>query len=61
MASGADTQRHTHIPTREPKQFQETRSVRPKAMRAWFKNFVENQLFIFASIIISPYAVYQLT
>ena len=35
MASEADTQTHTntHIPMREPKQFQET-----KAARAWFKN-----------------------
>ena len=40
MASGADTQTdtYTHIPTREPKQFQETRRARPKAARAWFKN-----------------------
>ena len=28
------TDRHTHIPTREPKQFQETTS----AARTWFKN-----------------------
>ena len=33
---GVDTQ--TRIPTRGPKQFQETRRARPKAARAWFKN-----------------------
>ena len=42
MASGTDTQTdrqtHTRILTRGPKQFQETRRVRPKATRAWFKN-----------------------
>ena len=40
MASGADrqTDRHTRIPTRGPKQFQENRRARPKAARAWFKN-----------------------
>ena len=44
MASGADTQTHEHtdthtcIPTRGPKQFQETRRARPSAARAWFKN-----------------------
>ena len=27
---------HTHILMREPKQFQETRHVRPLATRAWF-------------------------
>ena len=29
---------HTHIPMREPKQFQETRCAQPLAMCAWFKN-----------------------
>ena len=29
---------HTQIPTRETKQFQETRRERPSAARAWFKN-----------------------
>ena len=44
MASGADTQTdthihtHTRIPTRGPKQFQETRRARPSAARAWFNN-----------------------
>ena len=40
MALGSDTQthRHTHIKTRGSKQFQETRRVRPKATRPWFKN-----------------------
>ena len=40
MALGADrqTDRQTHIPTRGPKQFQETRCVQPKAARGWFKN-----------------------
>ena len=38
MPLGVDTQTHTHIPTREPKQFQETRHTRPKATRAWFEN-----------------------
>ena len=28
----------THIPTRRPKQFQETRRVRPSATRTWFNN-----------------------
>ena len=37
MASGADTRTHTRIPTRGPKQFQETRHAQPKAARAWFK------------------------
>ena len=41
MASGADTQthRHTHahIPMHKPKQFQETRCMRPSAACAWFK------------------------
>ena len=36
MALGADT--HTRIPTRGPKQFQETRRAWPSATRAWFKN-----------------------
>ena len=30
------TDTHTRIPTRGPKQFQETRRARPKAARAWF-------------------------
>ena len=34
-----DTQTHTCIPTHEPKQFQETRCARPKAVRTWFNNF----------------------
>ena len=38
MAWGADTRTHTRIPTRGPKQFQETRRARPSAARAWFKN-----------------------
>ena len=40
MPLGADTHIHTrvHVTTREPKQFQETRRVRPLALRAWFKN-----------------------
>ena len=38
MTSRADTHTHTRIPTRGPKQFQETRCVRPSAARAWFKN-----------------------
>ena len=33
-----DTYTQTHIPMREPKQFQETRYTRQKAMYAWFKN-----------------------
>ena len=46
MASGADTQTdiHAHIPTREPKQFQETRRARPSAVRAWFKNALYSSL-----------------
>ena len=28
---------HTHIPTHEPKQFQETMRVRPLAVHPWFK------------------------
>ena len=36
-----DTDTRTHIPTREPKQFQETRCVWAKAMRAWFKKALQ--------------------
>ena len=49
MASGTDTQTdtqaHTCIPTREPKQFQETRRARPSAVRAWFKNIFTIEFF----------------
>ena len=39
MASGwTHGHTHTRIPTRGPKQFQETRRAQPKAVRAWFKN-----------------------
>ena len=40
---GVNTQidRQTHIPMREPKQFQETRRMGlPAAERAWFKNLI---------------------
>ena len=36
------TDRHTHtrIPTRGPKQFQETRHARPSAARDWFNKYL---------------------
>ena len=38
MPWGVDTHTHTHIPTHEQKQFQETRSIRPSSARTWFKS-----------------------
>ena len=37
MPSRVDT--HTHIPMREPKQFQKTRSAQPSAASTWFNDF----------------------
>ena len=34
---------HTRMPTRGPKQFQETRHARPSAARAWFKNLYQTE------------------
>ena len=36
------TDTYTHIPTRDPKQFQEISRMRVKAVHAWFKKFGEN-------------------
>ena len=65
MASGADTQTdrqthtHTRIPTREPKQFQETRRARPKAARAWFKNnTITVNVFLVVDLRYEVYATY---
>ena len=38
------THRHTDIPTRKPKQFQETKCTRPSAAHAWFKNIYSFKL-----------------
>ena len=35
-----DRQTDTHIPMSEPKQFQETRQVRPLVVHTWFKKLV---------------------
>ena len=45
MALGADRHTHTHMHQRsQTKRFQETRRVRPKAVRAWFKNGTARQI-----------------
>ena len=42
--SFVDGHTDTHIPTRKPKQFQETGRMWPKAVHYWFKNTLQQYL-----------------